>query len=61
MTQEQILQLTSAKHIKIYKLSQLNLTRKEIATLLGTNSGHVGNVLKDYANKPEKAAKANAL
>lgn len=61
MTQEQILQLASPKHIKIYKLKQLGLKNAEIAAILGTNAGHVYNVLKDYENSPGKAEKANTL
>lgn len=56
---EKILKLNSKKHVKIYKLHQLGLSRKQIADLLGTNSGHVGNVIKDYAKNPKKAEAAN--
>lgn len=58
---EQILKLECKKHIKIYKLSQLGLTRKEIAESLNTNSGHVRNVLLDYDSKPEKKNAADNL
>jgi len=61
MTKEEILNLTSKKHVKIYRLSQLGLSKKEVAALLSTNVGHVFNVLKDYSLKPEKAAAADAL
>lgn len=48
MTQEQVIALTCRKHVKIYKLKQIGLTKKEIAQLLGTNVGHVYNELKRY-------------
>ena len=37
------------------------LSNKEVATLLGTNVGHVYNVIKDYKAHPEKAEKANSF
>lgn len=55
MTQEEILQMTCKKHIKIWKLKQLGLANSAIAGLLGTNAGHVYNALKLYADKPERA------
>lgn len=61
MTEEQIKALTCKKHIKIYKLKQLGLANKAIAEALGTNVGHIYNVLKDYANKPELVEKSNLL
>lgn len=61
MTQEQVLKMTGAKHVKIYKLNQLGLTNKDIAALLGTNVGHVYNVLKDYRGNETKANAANAI
>jgi len=61
MTQEQIIALTCKKHIKIYKLKQLGMENKAIAAALGTNVGHIYNVLKDYANSPEKVAKSNLI
>lgn len=48
MTKEEVLLLTCKKHVKIYKLKQLGLSNKEIATELSTNSGHVYNALKKY-------------
>lgn len=51
---EQIIGLECKKHIKIYKLHQLGLDKKAIAAALGTNVGHVYNVLKDYAANEEK-------
>jgi transcriptional regulator len=61
MNQEEILQLTSKKHIKIWKLHKSGLKSKEIATLLGTNVGHVFNVLKDYNSKHEKVNAADLI
>ena len=58
---QQILELTCKKHVKIWKLKQLGLTNKEIADATGTNSGHVYNALKDYANKPEKVQAAEKI
>lgn len=58
MTQEQILQLSALKHIKIYLLSKAGVKNSAIAALLGTNPGHVYNVLKEYAGNPDKAARA---
>ena len=52
-TTEQVIkvtQLNSPKHVKIWKLHLLELTKKEIALTLGTNYGHVYNVIKDYSN-----------
>ena len=61
MTKEEIIQLTCKKHIKIYKLKQLALTNKEIAEALGTNAGHVSNVLKDYESNQTKIDKSNSI
>lgn len=58
---ENILNLIGKKHIKIYKLHQEGLSRKEIADLLKTNTGHVGNVIKDYEKNPKKVEAANAI
>lgn len=58
---DQILKLTCKKHIKIFKLHQLGLSKKDIATSLSTNVGHVYNVIKDYGNSEEKVQNANAL
>lgn len=61
MKNESIIQLVGKKHIKIFKLHQLGLPNKEIAELLQTNIGHVGNVLKDYKNNPDKVKAADAI
>lgn len=61
MTIDEVKSMTCKKHIKIYKLSLLGLTNKQIADALGTNSGHVYNALKDYKIKPEKAEAANLI
>lgn len=61
MTQEQILNLTCLKHIKIYKLHQLGLKDKEVAALLNTNAGHVYNALKKYKNDPVRVDQANLI
>lgn len=50
MNKEQILKLKTTKHIKIYKLSQIGLSKKDIANELETNYGHVYNVIKRYDN-----------
>lgn len=61
MNQEQILQLTSKKHIKIWKLHKLGLKAKEIAILLSTPIGNVYNELKTYSQKPERAEAADKI
>lgn len=61
MTQQEILDLTCKKHIKIYKLSQLGLKNSEVAKLLGTNAGHVWNALKMYEKNPELKDAANSI
>ena len=61
MTQQEIIQMTGKKHVKIFKLSQLGIEKKEIAKLLGTNYGHVYNTLKDYEKNKTKAEAANNL
>lgn len=48
MTTEQVTELNCKKHIKVYKLNQLGLSNKDIASALSTNTGHVYNVLKKY-------------
>lgn len=58
---DKILELTGKKHVKIYKLHELGLSRKEIADLLKTNTGHVGNVLKDYEKNPAKVEAAGKI
>lgn len=61
MDKQQILELDCKKHIKIFKLKQMGLSNKQIASELKTNAGHVYNALKDYNKKPEKVTAANAL
>lgn len=61
MTQDQIIALDSKKHIKIWLLHKQGLTRRQIADLLGTNPGHVGNEIKAYAVNKEKREAAEAL
>jgi IS30 family transposase len=56
-----IKELTCQKHIKIWKLHKLGLSNKDVATSLGTNTGHVYNVLKEYSLKPDKVTAAEAL
>lgn len=43
------------KHYKMFLLSKKDLTNKEIAALLETNTGHVYNELKRYKENPERA------
>jgi transcriptional regulator len=54
----QIKELTAKKHVKIWKLHKLGLTNKDVATALGTNVGHVYNVLKDYKNNVDRQTAA---
>jgi transcriptional regulator len=54
----QIKELTAKKHVKIWKLHKLGLTNKDVATALGTNVGHVYNVLKDYKNNFDRQTAA---
>ena len=61
MTMEHIKQLSCLKHIKIFKLHQLGLSKPEIAKTLGTNYGHVYNVLKKYNNDQSLVDKANLV
>jgi len=61
MNEQEIKQLTCKKHVKIYKLKQLGLKNKDIATGLGTNVGHVYNVLKAYEQKPELKEQADKI
>ena len=53
--------MTSKKHIKIWLLHAELLTNKEVATELGTNSGHINNEVKRYIANPELIAAALAL
>jgi len=59
MTKEEVLLSTCKKHVKIYKLNQLGLSNKEIATELSTNTGHVYNALKKYDLDPKLIEIAN--
>ena len=61
MTKEQIVGLTTKKHVKIWKLKQIGLTNKEIAEAIGTNAGHIHNALKDYEKNPSKIEAANLI
>lgn len=61
MNLQEIKQLTCKKHIKIYKLSVLGLSKSEIAKELGTNYGHVYNVLKKYSTDESLKAKAELV
>ncbi len=56
-----VINLSCKKHMKIYKLKQLGLTNKQIASELKTNSGHVYNALKKYNDKPELKEKADSV
>ena len=59
---KQILQMTSKRHVKIWLLHELVLLKnKEIAVAMGTNQGHVGNVVRDYSAFPDKIAAANEM
>ena len=49
-----VVSTTCKKHEKIWGLYALGLVKKDIAKVLGTNQGHVGNAIKDYRSKPEK-------
>ena len=51
---QQILSLTQKKHFKIWGLYLIGTPKKEIAGLLGTNYGHVYNVIKEYTANPLK-------
>lgn len=61
MTKEQVIELNSKKHVKIYKLKQIGLTNKEIASLLNTNAGHVYNALKKYETNESLVLYANSI
>ena len=59
---DRILALDCFNHQKIYLLSSnAGLKGSEIAAILNTNGGAVGNVLRDYKEHAEKADKAQAL
>lgn len=49
------------KHQKIYLLSLRGLDNKEIAKKLGTNFGHVWNVLNDYKKNTAKVELAKNI
>lgn len=61
MTTQEIKGLTCHKHVKIYKLKQLDLKNSDIAKELGTNAGHVYNALKKYEQNPELKEKADLI
>lgn len=58
---ESVKKMQCKKHIKIWKLKQLDLDNKVIAKELGTNVGHVWNVLNNYKTKPGYIDKANLI
>lgn len=58
---KKVLDLVCKKHIQIYKLAALNVPNKQIAELLGTNAGHVWNVLNDYSTNEKKRAAADLI
>lgn len=49
-----ILESDDKKHYKIFMLNKKSLDNKEIAILLGTNTGHVYNELKRYEENPNR-------
>lgn len=55
MTAQEIKQIHSTKKIKIFLLGQLGLKNADIAKELGTNAGHVFNVLKGFKTNPGQA------
>jgi hypothetical protein len=59
--ENEILELTCKKHIKIFKLHQQGVGNKQIAELVKTNAGHVWNVLNEYKKHPEKIEVANSI
>lgn len=61
MTKEDILKLDSKKHVKIWLLYKLGMSRKDIASALGTNPGHVGNEIKAYEKNEDKRKAAASL
>ena len=61
MTKDQILALDGKKHIKIWLLHKLGMSRKEIAEALKTNAGHVGNEIKAYEKSGLKQMEAEKL
>lgn len=62
MTQEQILKLDSKRHVKMWLLHKLGLSRKEIAQALGgTNPGAVGNEIKKYEKDKARQKEAENI
>lgn len=61
MTTEEVILTKEKKHVKIYLLNKLGLSNKEVAGTLGTNVGHVYNVLKDYKQNEVKKNYADLL
>lgn len=61
LSKEDILKLDSKKHVKIWFLYKLGMSRREIAEALGTNPGHVGNEIKAYEKNEDKRKAAESL
>lgn len=61
MDKKQILALDSKKHVKIWLLHKLGMSRREIAEALGTNPGHVGNEIKAYEKNEDKRKAAETI
>lgn len=59
--ENEIIELSCKKHIKIFKLHQQGFNNKEIANKVKANAGHVWNVLNDYKKHPEKIEAANSI
>lgn len=59
--QTSVLRITSKRHVKVWLLHELLLSNKDIATAMGTNTGHVGNVLRDYRANPDKITAAKSM
>lgn len=45
------------RHEQIWLLHEMLLTNKQVAAIMSTNAGHVGNSIKDYNEHPEKIQK----
>lgn len=58
---DRIVNLDCKKHVKIYKLSLIGLGNDEIASILGTNNGHVWNALDMYKRDHKKVSIANEI
>lgn len=54
---DKILAAKLKRHEQIWLLHEMLLTNRQVAKLMGTNPGHVGNSIKDYVEHPEKIAK----